>query len=200
VVGCLPVFRCSNPTLIGWMSGVTPLSHRTSLGQFSTLAVVREACDARWHRTTPTWASTSGGGDGQGSAYALPFGDHSFDTVTLCEILEHLDRPLHALSEAARVARTRIVITVPNDYSLVRLARLALGRPVEIEHEHILSYNGWNLTRLLERVGFGVVEEFSYPLRLQCVCNLSIRSRFGYWLFCVADRAGDLKPKIAATQ
>jgi len=140
------------------------------------------------------------GGDGQGSAYALPFGDHSFDTVTLCEILEHLDRPLHALSEAARVARTRIVITVPNDYSLVRLARLALGRPVEIEHEHILSYNGWNLTRLLERVGFGVVEEFSYPLRLQCVCNLSIRSRFGYWLFCVADRAGDLKPKIAATQ
>jgi len=164
------------------------------------LAVVREACDARWHRTTPTWASTSGGGGGQGAAYALPFGDHSFDTVTLCEILEHLDRPLHALSEAARVARTRIVITVPNDYSLVRLARLALGRPVEIEHEHILSYNGWNLTRLLERVGFGVVEEFSYPLRLQCVCNLSIRSRFGYWLFCVADRAGDLKPKIAATQ
>jgi len=48
-----------------------------------------------------------------GDAYSLPFADKSFDTVTLLEVLEHLERPEVAVSEALRVARRRVVITVP---------------------------------------------------------------------------------------
>ena len=50
-----------------------------------------------------------------GSAFALPFGDDSFDTVLLGEILEHLDKPEAVLDEVARVLRPGgvVAITVP---------------------------------------------------------------------------------------
>lgn len=41
----------------------------------------------------------------EGSAYALPFPDASFDGVFMCFLLEHLDRPAEALREAKRVLR-----------------------------------------------------------------------------------------------
>lgn len=48
-----------------------------------------------------------------GDANHLPFADGSFDTVVLAEILEHLDNPGPALGEAARVARERVIVTLP---------------------------------------------------------------------------------------
>jgi len=48
-----------------------------------------------------------------GNAYDLPFPDDSFETVALLEILEHLENPQKAASEALRVARRRVVVTVP---------------------------------------------------------------------------------------
>lgn len=52
----------------------------------------------------------------------------------------------------------------------------------------IISYNSWNLARLFEQVGFKVRESFCFPLRLQLFPELPIKSRFGYWLFSIADR------------
>lgn len=43
----------------------------------------------------------------------LPFDDESFDTVAACEILEHLDNPGPTLAEMVRVARKRLIISVP---------------------------------------------------------------------------------------
>lgn len=43
----------------------------------------------------------------------LPFDDEEFDTVVLGEILEHLDNPGPVLAEAARVAKERVVISIP---------------------------------------------------------------------------------------
>ncbi len=40
-----------------------------------------------------------------GSAYALPFPDQSFDGVFFCWVFEHLEKPLDALREAARVLK-----------------------------------------------------------------------------------------------
>lgn len=128
-----------------------------------------------------------GGGQVRASAYALPFASNRFDTVVLAEVLEHLPMPLHALTEAARVAGKRIIVTVPNNYSLVRLSRLLLNRYIDIEEEHILSFNDWNLKRLLNQVGFRIVNRFCFPLRVQGLPELPIRSRFGYWLFVIAD-------------
>jgi SAM-dependent methyltransferase len=41
----------------------------------------------------------------QGSAFSLPFGDGSFDTIVSLETLEHLDEPARALAEFRRVLR-----------------------------------------------------------------------------------------------
>ena len=49
-----------------------------------------------------------------GDAESLPFRDKSFDTVVLGDVLEHLDDPLRAVAEARRVARRRVVATVPS--------------------------------------------------------------------------------------
>jgi SAM-dependent methyltransferase len=128
------------------------------------------------------------GGSVRCSAYDLPFRAMSFDTVVLGEVLEHLEMPVAALKEASRVCRRRMIITVPNDYSLVRLSRLLLGRPVEIEKEHILSFNSWNIAKMLRGTGMEMIESFCFPLRLQCLPEIPVRSRFGYWLFVIADR------------
>lgn len=48
-----------------------------------------------------------------GDAEDLDLPDDSYDTVMLGEILEHLDRPGDAVAEAFRVARERVVISLP---------------------------------------------------------------------------------------
>lgn len=127
------------------------------------------------------------GGDLIASAYSLPLPDKSFDTVVMGEVLEHLGMPLIALSEASRIARQRIVVTVPNDYSLVRLARVALGRHADIEPEHLISYNSWNIHQLFAEVGFELNEHFCFPLRLQLFPEVKTKTRFGYWLFAIGN-------------
>jgi len=140
------------------------------------------------------------GGDLLCSAYNLPFSDKSFDTVVFGEVLEHLGMPLIALQEAGRVARQRIVITVPNDYSLVRLNRVLFGRHADIEVEHILSYNSWNLKQLLAMIGFELIDHFCYPLRIQFLPEIAVRSRFGYWLFAIANAVPDISMAKGKTQ
>lgn len=49
-------------------------------------------------------------------AHALPFKDNSFDYCVLGEILEHVHNPILVMREAARVARKRVVLTVPDEY------------------------------------------------------------------------------------
>ena len=50
-----------------------------------------------------------------GDAEALPFGDGAFDTVTLIEMLQLVEDPGRALAEAARVARRRLLVSVPRE-------------------------------------------------------------------------------------
>lgn len=48
------------------------------------------------------------------SATAMPFASQAFDVITFLEILEHIPDAQRALSEAARVARRAIVLSVPS--------------------------------------------------------------------------------------
>ncbi|GAJ04528.1 unnamed protein product, partial [marine sediment metagenome] len=52
-----------------------------------------------------------------GEAENLPFEDNDFDIVCEAELLEHVDVPQKALREAVRVARKRVIITVPNEFA-----------------------------------------------------------------------------------
>lgn len=49
----------------------------------------------------------------EGNIMQLPFEDQSFDIALGCEVLEHISNPFKGLSELFRVAREKVVITVP---------------------------------------------------------------------------------------
>ncbi len=63
----------------------------------------------------------------QADVCRLPFEDRRFDIVIAIEVLEHLADPRTGLRELARVARGRVVLTVPNE-PWFRLANLARGK------------------------------------------------------------------------
>jgi len=44
----------------------------------------------------------------------LPFDDASFDTVTCCDVLEHLDGAHRMFDECCRVSGSRVIIALPN--------------------------------------------------------------------------------------
>jgi len=56
----------------------------------------------------------------RGDALHLPFRDGSFNTVCLGEVVEHVSDPGRLLNECLRVARMRIIGTVPNEYKWPR--------------------------------------------------------------------------------
>lgn len=49
------------------------------------------------------------------NAESIPLEDKTFDVACLNEILEHIPNPVLALKEAGRLARKKIIITVPNE-------------------------------------------------------------------------------------
>lgn len=51
-----------------------------------------------------------------GSAYHLPFQTHSFDAITMADVIEHLESPEPVLVEAARVLKPKgiMVVSTPN--------------------------------------------------------------------------------------
>jgi glycosyltransferase involved in cell wall biosynthesis len=81
------------------------------------------------------------------SATELPFADKSCDCVVLAELLEHLENPFPVLQEARRVARKKIVVTVP--YKLERDTG-----------EHLWSFNEQGLTNVLSVVGAAQVQKY----------------------------------------
>ena len=71
-----------------------------------------------------------------GDVRALPFEDGAFDVVLCSEVLEHLARPCAAVRELKRVARQRVVLTVPREPYFDALSRLGrwLGRSPDPGH------------------------------------------------------------------
>ncbi len=50
----------------------------------------------------------------QASATELPFADHTFDVVTMLEVLEHIPATATALNEVCRVAQRFLILSVPS--------------------------------------------------------------------------------------
>lgn len=76
----------------------------------------------------------------QAFAHALPFGDRSFDTVTMFDVMEHL-LPVDtraACREMARVARRRVLLTVHNGSSHWK------GEPGDLHINRRASYEVWH--------------------------------------------------------
>ena len=102
----------------------------------------------------------------------LPFGDCSFDAVTLLAVVEHLRaetlEPL--LADVRRVLDDggRVVLTTPPPWSdpvLRVLARFGLASRTELD-EHQTTYTPRRLRALLERAGFARVRAGLFELGL----------------------------------
>ncbi|WP_342677064.1 class I SAM-dependent methyltransferase [Methanofollis sp. UBA420] len=124
-----------------------------------------------------------------GSLYQLPIKDSAFDTVILSEVLEHLEHPIYALKEIARVSKERILISVPNPWNMNQILSLIFQNHNIIEKKHISLFGDNEISVLCERAGINIIkkERFYLPIpRTQRY--IPIRSRFGVWNIYVCNK------------
>ena len=95
----------------------------------------------------------------RGDAYALPFGDASFDRVVAAEVLEHLPDDGRAMAELFRVVRPGglVAVTVPRwGPELVCWALSSAYH--EVPGGHVRIYRGGELRRRLAAAGLDAVD------------------------------------------
>ncbi len=83
------------------------------------------------------------------SVYELPYEADSFDLVICCEVLEHLERPLEAMREIARVAKHHVIMSTPREpvWRALNMARGQYLRELGNTPGHI---NHWGRKQLVE--------------------------------------------------
>lgn len=117
-----------------------------------------------------------------GSAYKLDYFYRSFDTVTLLEVLEHLEHPLDALVEIRRVVKKKLILSVPNPYNLDQIASV-LHNKTNIENpNHITLFGDNEIKNLCFTAGFTFVKPLRFYTKIPGLNWLSpIKSCFGEW-------------------
>jgi len=115
----------------------------------------------------------------------FPYGDASFDVVTLTDVLEHVPHTAGILAEVARVLKPRgvVYIATPNR-NLVRSVLYWIADRME-HHVNLLSFR--ELGRLLDAAGFDVLERFT---SLNAVFGHQFQSSLGPEQTYLARRPG----------
>ena len=119
------------------------------------------------------WAARDGIEFVAGDAHALPFDDGAFDAVALIESLQLIDDPHRALAEAARVARRRVLVTVPREplWRALNVARGAYLRRLGNTPGHVHHWSRRGLSRLLAAHGEVVAVRSPLPWTLALVAT-----------------------------
>ncbi len=104
----------------------------------------------------------------------LPYGDASFDTVLLCEVIEHLIQdPVYQLAEIARVLRPggRLILTTPNVARANNRLRLAQREGIYDPYSqygphgrHNREYTASELFELASGTGFTPINYLTRPV------------------------------------
>jgi SAM-dependent methyltransferase len=96
-------------------------------------------------------------------ATALSFGDDEFDLATAIEVLEHVPEPEATLAEMARVARRRLLVSVPREplWRGLNVARGAYLRELGNTSGHVNHWSKRGFVSLLSR--YGRVEHVRSP-------------------------------------
>ncbi|HEY9158972.1 glycosyltransferase [Candidatus Binatus sp.] len=108
-----------------------------------------------------------------GSAFALPFKDESFDCVISSQVIEHIPFDESIFSEIRRVLRSggRLILGTP-DYATIgwRIIEPIYGflMPGGYKDEHITHYTLDRLREILARHGI-VIEEIAYIVRSELI-------------------------------
>lgn len=90
------------------------------------------------------------------SAEKLPFGENSFETVVLFDILEHVD-DVKVLKEALRVGK-RVIISVPRENQDV-LRAYGLSHAHYLDRTHLRTYTLETLKKLVKKQKILLLEE-----------------------------------------
>ena len=118
------------------------------------------------------------------TAEPLPYRDNSFDTVVALDVLEHVYSPEVLLAEMNRVAKSAIVISVPNFASLPARIQVARGQVPEnnTPNKGHLYWFTWSvLTDLLQKENL-VLDECSFNTMWESVPVLGfIMKRMARW-------------------
>jgi SAM-dependent methyltransferase len=96
-------------------------------------------------------------------ATALSFGDDEFDLASAIEVLEHVPEPEATLAEMARVARRRLLVSVPREplWRGLNMARGAYLRELGNTPGHVNHWSKRGFVSLLSR--YGKVEHVRSP-------------------------------------
>ena len=96
-------------------------------------------------------------------ATVLPFADGEFDLASAVEVLEHVPEPERTLAEMARVARRRLLVSVPREpvWRVTNLARGAYVRELGNTPGHVNHWSKRSFVALLSR--YGTVERVRSP-------------------------------------
>ena len=94
----------------------------------------------------------------------LPFSDKAFDTVLVLEVLEHVADIEKILSEAFRVARKKVLITVPNSEDIEQMKANDVTYAHMLSSDHLHFFDSASLEALLQRYSKNVSIERSDPI------------------------------------
>jgi 2-polyprenyl-3-methyl-5-hydroxy-6-metoxy-1,4-benzoquinol methylase len=101
-----------------------------------------------------------------------------FDLIVLGEVLEHLANPgqlLCGVRSLMRPGRTRLIVSVPNAFSLAALSSFLGG--VEVVHpDHNFYFSRHTLQTLLGKSGLRVLEEYVYVFDVDYLPARRLRS------------------------
>jgi len=94
----------------------------------------------------------------------LPFKDRSFDSVLMFEVIEHVKNIETILTEAFRIARKNVLITVPNseNIQLMKENDVTYAHMLSSDHQHFFDPD--SLEELLRRHSNNVSIERSDPI------------------------------------
>jgi 2-polyprenyl-3-methyl-5-hydroxy-6-metoxy-1,4-benzoquinol methylase len=95
----------------------------------------------------------------------LPFTDDEFDLAAAIEVLEHVPDPAHTLEEMVRVARRRLLVSVPQEpvWRMLNLARGSYVRQLGNTPGHVNHWTRRGFIRLLERHGQVIEVRSPFP-------------------------------------
>jgi SAM-dependent methyltransferase len=95
---------------------------------------------------------------------SLPFEDRSFESVLIFEVLEHVADVEKVLTEAFRVARKNVLITVPNSEGIEQMKANDVTYAHMLSSDHVHFFDPESLERLLRRYSKDVSVERSDPI------------------------------------
>ncbi|GAC1308822.1 MAG: hypothetical protein NVSMB21_14640 [Vulcanimicrobiaceae bacterium] len=115
----------------------------------------------------------------------------TFDTIFMCDVIEHLRQPILALEHIRALLRPggRFVITTPNSGSLMRVVKGAKWFGVQ-DPSHLLFFSRFTLAHLLKQCGFEIETATTVGLTGSRIADFGLRLLRDGGTILIVARAG----------